>query len=396
MGGGQSTTSTGPAVAGEEAFHVLRVQESSPGAKCGLEAFFDFIISVEQVRLNRDDEALRETLAAYEDRPVQMTVYSSKTCRCRYVTTTPNSVWGGQGLLGISTRFCSISGAHERVWHVLDAQPTSPAALAGLQSDSDYIIGAERVLHEENDFYNLVESCDGRVMKLYVYSSVTDSCREVQLSPNSNWGGEGLLGCRIGYGYLHRIPDPTTVTPRPTAGPETPREVRHKDFTKADSRGFVDVSLSSIPSGPSSPNEQPRQLLAGTAIPEYGQADASLLAQAPEGEQSLPRLPTDGVRGDQAAPGRQGYGTVLSVVSPPQNSAVPPQPVLDQYAPGVETVRKLNFATEAATNSPTPPITTAVSVPPLDEYSPLAHTPVTSTPSQPVGTRPQPAPLLQV
>lgn len=24
--------------------------------------------------------------------------------------------------------------------------------------------------------------------------------------PNSAWGGEGCLGCDIGYGYLHRIP----------------------------------------------------------------------------------------------------------------------------------------------------------------------------------------------
>ena len=26
------------------------------------------------------------------------------------------------------------------------------------------------------------------------------------LTPNSEWGGEGSLGCGIGYGYLHRIP----------------------------------------------------------------------------------------------------------------------------------------------------------------------------------------------
>lgn len=27
------------------------------------------------------------------------------------------------------------------------------------------------------------------------------------LTPNSDWGGEGSLGCGIGYGYLHRIPE---------------------------------------------------------------------------------------------------------------------------------------------------------------------------------------------
>ena len=30
---------------------------------------------------------------------------------------------------------------------------------------------------------------------------------QVLLIPNSDWGGEGSLGCGIGYGYLHRIPE---------------------------------------------------------------------------------------------------------------------------------------------------------------------------------------------
>ena len=57
-------------------------------------------------------------------------------------------MWGGQGLLGISIRFCSFEGATENVWHVLDVQPNSPAAIAGLHSDTDYIIGSDQVLNE--------------------------------------------------------------------------------------------------------------------------------------------------------------------------------------------------------------------------------------------------------
>lgn len=33
-----------------------------------------------------------------------------------------------------------------------------------------------------------------------------DKCREVVIIPNTKWGGEGSLGCGIGFGYLHRIP----------------------------------------------------------------------------------------------------------------------------------------------------------------------------------------------
>ena len=31
----------------------------------------------------------------------------------------PNNTWGGQGLLGVSIRFCSFDGAAENIWHVL-------------------------------------------------------------------------------------------------------------------------------------------------------------------------------------------------------------------------------------------------------------------------------------
>lgn len=88
--------------------------------------------------------------------------------------------------------------------------------MAGLRPFTDYIISADSVLHESEDLYALVESHEGRCLKLYVYSSIEDACREVTITPNSKWGGEGSLGCGIGYGYLHRIPVrenlPTTTT----------------------------------------------------------------------------------------------------------------------------------------------------------------------------------------
>ena len=77
-----------------------------------------------------------------------MTVYNSKTQRVREVELTPSAKWGGQGLLGVSIRFCSFERANENVWHVLDVQENSPAQIAGLQSNVDYIIGADSVLQE--------------------------------------------------------------------------------------------------------------------------------------------------------------------------------------------------------------------------------------------------------
>lgn len=48
-----------------------------------------------------------------------ITVYSSKTKSVRRTHIVPSMTWGGQGLLGVSIRFCSFEGANENVWHVL-------------------------------------------------------------------------------------------------------------------------------------------------------------------------------------------------------------------------------------------------------------------------------------
>ena len=110
-----------------------------------------------------------------------MTVYSSKTGTVRELFITPSTLWGGQGLLGVSIRFCSFEGANENVWHILDVSASSPAELAGLREFSDYIIGADSVLHESEDLYSLIEAHEGRPLKLYVYNTETDHCREVSI-----------------------------------------------------------------------------------------------------------------------------------------------------------------------------------------------------------------------
>jgi hypothetical protein len=202
---------------GTEGYHVLRVQENSPGGKAGLQAFFDFIVAINGTRLDQDNDTLKQILKNGIGKHLPMTIYSSKTQSVRSVNIEPSDSWGGQGLLGVSIRFCSFEGANENVWHILEVIPDSPADLAGLRSFTDYIIGADSVLHESEDLFALIESHEGRGLKLYVYNSVDDSCREVTITPNCSWGGEGSLGCGIGYGYLHRIPvrgnPPPTTTP---------------------------------------------------------------------------------------------------------------------------------------------------------------------------------------
>ncbi|XP_071341202.1 Golgi reassembly-stacking protein 1-like isoform X2 [Trachinotus anak] len=187
-------------------YHVHGVQEDSPALKAGLEPFFDFILSIGNTRLNKESDLLKDLLKANVEKAVKLEVYNSKTQRVRELEVTPSNMWGGQGLLGASVRFCSFEGANENVWHVLDVEANSPAALAGLIAHDDFIVGADQVLQDSEDFFSLIEANEGKPLKLLVYNIHSDQCREVVVTPNGAWGGEGSLGCGIGYGYLHRIP----------------------------------------------------------------------------------------------------------------------------------------------------------------------------------------------
>uniref|UniRef100_A0A3B4B6M2 Uncharacterized protein n=1 Tax=Periophthalmus magnuspinnatus TaxID=409849 RepID=A0A3B4B6M2_9GOBI len=233
---------------GTYGYHVHGVQPNSPAEKAGLLPYFDFILSLDNKRLNEENELLKEVLKANMERPIRMEVYSTKTMRVREVEVVPSNMWGGQGLLGASVRFCSYQGANENVWHVLDVEVRSPAALAGLQPHNDYIIGADQVLQDSEDFFSLIEAHEGKALKLMVYNTQTDTCREVVVTPNGAWGGEGSLGCGIGYGYLHRIPvqddAPTPELPTPTTVPE------ETISSKPSNHGYTETPLMA-PSTPS-------------------------------------------------------------------------------------------------------------------------------------------------
>ncbi|KAJ8011468.1 hypothetical protein DPEC_G00058530 [Dallia pectoralis] len=234
--------STGASEIGTDGYHVHGVQENSPAEKAGLEAFFDFILSLGDHRLNQENDMLKDLLKVNVEKAVRMQVYSTKTMMLREVEVVPSNMWGGQGLLGASVRFCSYQGASENVWHVLNVDANSPAALAGLQAHTDYIVGADQVLQDSEDFFSLIEAHEGKPLKLLIYNTETDTCREAVVTPNGAWGGDGSVGCGIGYGYLHRIP----ARPHPTPVGEiaTPLALPD-DGVKSDlpTKGYDGVSL---------------------------------------------------------------------------------------------------------------------------------------------------------
>lgn len=110
--------------------------------------------------------------------------------------------------LGLTLQWTTLNVV-SNIWHVLDVPANSPADLAGLLPYSDYILGSpEGVLHGEGGLGEIVEDHIGRPLRLYVYNNEYDVTREVTLQPSRSWGGEGALGCVLGYGALHRLPAP--------------------------------------------------------------------------------------------------------------------------------------------------------------------------------------------
>jgi hypothetical protein len=98
------------------------------------------------------------------------------------------------------------------IWHILDVPSNSPADLAGLLPYSDYILGTPSgLLHGESGLGEVVDDHIGRPLVLYVYNNEYDVTREVTITPSREWGGEGALGCVLGYGALHRLPAPLSA-----------------------------------------------------------------------------------------------------------------------------------------------------------------------------------------
>lgn len=188
-------------------YRVLAVQDDSPGYLAGLVSMFDFIVAAGGVQLDQMDHRFVKIIQANENRPLPLVVYNTKACRNREVTLVPTTNWRGRGMLGVTIRFDTYFRADERLVHVLDVAPKSPAQLAGLQAHSDYILGTTDHVFDDSD--GLLDEVVAHVdspLTLFVFNCDRDQVRQVIIVPNAEWGGGGVLGASVGHGLLHRLP----------------------------------------------------------------------------------------------------------------------------------------------------------------------------------------------
>lgn len=118
------------------------------------------------------------------------------------------------------------------VWRILNTHQGSPAFRSQLVPQSDFIIGCDSVYVTDgtgkgllakggesllsntvSNYYNYYHNQTHEEyipITLYVYNHDYDVLRPVTVNLSRNWGtghNRGILGCDVGYGLLHRIPE---------------------------------------------------------------------------------------------------------------------------------------------------------------------------------------------
>ncbi|KAF2085337.1 hypothetical protein K490DRAFT_75195 [Saccharata proteae CBS 121410] len=194
-------------VGGAYGFQVLR----NSNLELPLEPWFDFIIGINGRTIDNPDPALFATeVRNCAGNTISLGIWCAKGQRIRemYVPIPADAP-----SLGISLQWTPLSVA-EDVWHILDVQPNSPADLAGLLPYGDYVIGSpEGLVRGESGLGELVEDYLNRPLRLHVYNHEYNVTRPITITPTRTWGGQGALGCVLGFGAIHRLPPPLDEPP---------------------------------------------------------------------------------------------------------------------------------------------------------------------------------------
>lgn len=212
-------------------YRILQVHDQSPASDKELVPWFDFIVEANGYAMDLDDGSLVALISDHENQEINFLVYNTKNTTLRMVKITPKRKWDsgieGQGMLGLTIKFDTFENSDEDVIHVLQVAKDSPAYNAGLESFNDYILGAPFMVFQDLDDLNeiVVRVADNKdEFEVFVYNIIRDDVRRTLIKPSSKWGGvnnnhdgseeeeHGLLGCDVGHGYLHQIPEQCKMT----------------------------------------------------------------------------------------------------------------------------------------------------------------------------------------
>jgi len=244
---------------------VLHVEPHSLGHQHGFESWFDYIVRVnnhelpmmypylshstyriaddgtinyggnetlEQVGMVNFDLLTQEILASAKNvKQITFDVWSAKGGIVRLISVPLAESSTSLESIGLTLQSQHLNTA-TYVWRILATHPGSPGFQAQLIPYSDYVIGCDSISDEHphgkgllssggetllsrtiQNYYNhnYTQSLEDCVpITLYVYNHDYDILRPVTVNLSRSWGqgqNRGILGCDVGYGLLHRIPE---------------------------------------------------------------------------------------------------------------------------------------------------------------------------------------------
>lgn len=187
-------------------FRVLTISKDSPAAHCGLEVFFDFILSVDD-RPIADMDAFFDVIARSESKRIYFTVLSLRTASQRRVACIPQR-WSGPGLLGATVGQERVVDAYSEGLRVVQVMKASPADEAGLHPKTDYLVACSRgIFRDISDFEAAMSAASSMSSEILVFSSIDRSLRTVRL-PVARPEDERTesVGLSLGQGALDSLP----------------------------------------------------------------------------------------------------------------------------------------------------------------------------------------------
>ena len=188
------------------AYRVVYCLPGSPAESVGIETQIDFI------RYNPHQagggKLFSEFLKENEGKEIALQVYNLVQQETRLVKVKLYKEWGdGTSLLGATIRYESFVESHNHILAVKDVYLDSPAHEAELQPFKDFVVGTREIAFKSlEEFAKYIEINTNSEIRLWLYNVDSEAVREVPLTPRRGWGGQGLLGCDISFGYFNKIP----------------------------------------------------------------------------------------------------------------------------------------------------------------------------------------------
>eukprot|EP00457_Paulinella_chromatophora_P012424 gb/GEZN01012633.1/.p1 GENE.gb/GEZN01012633.1/~~gb/GEZN01012633.1/.p1 ORF type:complete len:303 (-),score=43.91 gb/GEZN01012633.1/:75-983(-) len=263
MGGGASQEQ-----AAKSGWRIMKVFNDSPCAKCDMVPHFDVLTHVNGIKLSAHPLSLTQLLQ--EGVPTKLTITNFSIGNSREVVVTPNSQWGGTGLLGLVIRYDAWVHAEEQLIRILAVHPGGPADAAGLEAKEDYLLGtAEIAFQSYAELEYFLDKFESKLTSMFVFNLRTCTVREVWIKPDSLWNGEGSLGCDVERSSLpkNKINAVNKAESLETKSDLTPALQQPLDQTAQQSQPGTNQQSSSVPTTGQPINDQQSQ---ATTPSDYG------------------------------------------------------------------------------------------------------------------------------